>query len=150
VTRRVKAEPTKLNPLVGRVMSSSGAFGTARGMALRPFTTAKEAPRLPHGGLLGALALLALAAAVHMSGEPSPLGERVLAAPPPVAAPELFTLGVGDYREPAPKPATVDRALDSRTRFEVERLVRLTEAALRDQRAKASRAMNLPPNTAEQ
>lgn len=152
-TRRVRAEPTRLNPLAARIMSSSGTFSTARGRRAGTFAAPREAPRLDWGRVLGVVAVLSFGASFYFSGEPRGPMERTVAlvSPAPIVdSHQLFSLGVGDHHEPAPRVAPEAAGLDQQDRFEVARLLRLTEAALRDQSARASRAMNLPPNMAYQ
>jgi len=153
VTRRIKAEPTKLNPLAARIMSSSGTFSTAKNGPAAAFVVPREAPRLPWGRILGALAFLSLGAGFYLAGEPRGPIERTVALVQPapiVDSHQLFSLGVGDHRQSPPSAAAAAPPLDDQDRFEVARFFRLAEAALRDQAAKASRAMSLQPYMAFQ
>ena len=120
VSRRVKAEPTKLSALSAKMMSASGTFSTRRGGASFPF-----------GRIAGAMAVLAMAGAVVLGGDRSSVDAQTQAADARVIqSDEFFKLGLGDYSH---RPAIEQRSemmndplesVDGQNRFEIGRFVR--------------------------
>ena len=121
VSRRVKAEPTKLSPLSAKIMSASGTFSTRRGIA-----------SFPLGRIAGAVAVLSMAVVLALGGDHRPGDAQTqMADARLVQADGFFTLGLGDSLE---YPAFEQRSelevsppafANGQDRFEIARLTRL-------------------------
>ncbi len=118
-TKRFKAEPTKLTGVAARVMSASGNFSTKHG----------SAPSFS-GLWAGALALLVMAAGtLAVAGGTPPADQSAPVAGPQLAdSDQAWSLGVGEFMEPAAPKAPA--ALDAQDRYEIDRLFRLTARAI--------------------
>ena len=133
-SRRVKASPTKLTPLAGKIMAASGAL-----------TTRRKAASFPRGRVIGGMALLATAAAFFLAGAPASV-QTQKAEVLQIAAP-AFTVGVSDPQqamaaerrpearaEPADLASAAGRIADQ-DRFEIDRFIRLDAAVRREKAA---------------
>lgn len=111
-SRRYKAEPTQLNELAARVMCASGAF-----------TSESQETHFRFGRILGALALLLAAGTLAVAGDGRRVDSQAWIAQAQLAQSDtLFSLGVGDYVEPA-APAAAPQ-LSAQDRFEIARFLR--------------------------
>jgi hypothetical protein len=132
-SRRVKASPTKLTPLAGKIMAASGAL-----------TTRRKAASYPRGRIIGGMALLAMTAAFFLAGGPASVQTQT-AAVLRVEASALAAGVVGPQQamaaerrpearaEPADLASAAGRIADQ-DRFEIERFIRLG-AAVRPEKA---------------
>ena len=137
VSRRLKAEPTQISPLAGKMMLASGTFSAQH--ASGTLSAPREAVRSPLGRIAGAIAFLSMAVVVGFGDDHRSMGPRPqIASAGFVQADDLFAPGVADSRETRAIEKRSDAdvkppdLVDGQDRFEIGRLNRLRSIVRQD------------------